>query len=202
MVGGVFCFRGRHGHGPDSHGPGHDRECAAISRPRRGGPVVLDGELVADAGLASDSYRVGGRVRSSGTTGDVTFVAFDLLVVDGETVCAWPDRERRAALESLGLSGPAWCTIRALDAGTREVLETVRVARCRGRRCETCGQPVSTGCAFRRLAETQSCRVENRACAHAASALTAHPRGRLRGRTTVATSPGTARRTRSLICRR
>jgi ATP-dependent DNA ligase len=40
--------------------------------------MVLDGELVADAGRARDFYRLGGRVRSSGATGEVTFVAFDV----------------------------------------------------------------------------------------------------------------------------
>jgi bifunctional non-homologous end joining protein LigD len=85
--------------------------------------VVLDGELVAEAGRARDFYRLGGRVRSSGTTGDVTFVAFDLLVLDGDTICDWSYRCRRAALESLGLVGAGWCTIRSLNAKPRELLD-------------------------------------------------------------------------------
>ena len=85
--------------------------------------VVLDGELVADAGRARDFYQVGGRLRSNGATGDVSFVAFDVLVLDGSLVCDWTYRDRRAALESLDLSGPAWCTIRALNAGPRELLD-------------------------------------------------------------------------------
>src|SRR4029079_13466354 len=52
-----------------------------------------------------------------------TFVAFDLLVLDGESVCEWPYRRRRVRLESLGVVGPGWCTIRALNAGPRELLE-------------------------------------------------------------------------------
>src|SRR4051812_44060990 len=78
--------------------------------------VVLDGELVADAGRAHDFYPLGGRVRSSGATGEVTFVAFDLLILDGDIICDWSYRHRRAALESLGLVRAAWCTIRPLDA--------------------------------------------------------------------------------------
>jgi bifunctional non-homologous end joining protein LigD len=85
--------------------------------------VVLDGELVADAGRARDFYQVGSRLRSNGATGETTFCAFDVLVLDGENVCKWSYCERRGALEALGLLGPGWCTIRALDAGPRELLE-------------------------------------------------------------------------------
>lgn len=85
--------------------------------------VVLDGELVADAGQAHDFYRLGGRVRSSGATGETTFCAFDVLVLDGENVCKWSYRERRAALEALGLLGSGWCTIRALNGRPRELLD-------------------------------------------------------------------------------
>jgi bifunctional non-homologous end joining protein LigD len=85
--------------------------------------VVLDGELVADAGRARDFYRLGGRVRSSGATGEVTFVAFDLLVLDGDSICDWSYRRRHAALQSLGVVGAAWCTIRSLDAEPRELLD-------------------------------------------------------------------------------
>src|SRR5438132_1060006 len=41
---------------------------------------VLDGELVADAGRAGDFYRLGPNLRASSRK-DITFVAFDLLVV-------------------------------------------------------------------------------------------------------------------------
>ena len=50
-------------------------------------------------------------------------VAFDLLVLDGELVCDWPYRRRRAALESLGVLGPRYWTIRALNVGPRELLD-------------------------------------------------------------------------------
>jgi bifunctional non-homologous end joining protein LigD len=85
--------------------------------------VVLDCELVADAGRANDFYRLGGLVRSSGATEDVTFVAFDLLVLDDDLICDWSYRRRRAALQSLGLVGAGWCTIRSLDAKPRELLD-------------------------------------------------------------------------------
>jgi ATP-dependent DNA ligase len=85
----------------------------------RSGPLL---QLVADASRASDFYQVGGRLRSNGTTGEVTFVAFDLLVLDGET----------SASGRIGNAGPRskhstsqvrWCTIRALNAGPRELLD-------------------------------------------------------------------------------
>jgi bifunctional non-homologous end joining protein LigD len=84
---------------------------------------VLDGELVADAGRSRDFYQVGGRLRSNGATGETTFCAFDLLVLDGDLVCDWPYLRRRAALEALGVLGPGYCTIRAPNAGPRELLD-------------------------------------------------------------------------------
>jgi bifunctional non-homologous end joining protein LigD len=41
----------------------------------------------------------------------VTFAAFDVLYLDGETVTRQPYVERRALLEGLGLTGTAWCTV-------------------------------------------------------------------------------------------
>ena len=40
----------------------------------------------------------------------MTYVAFDLLYLDGEVLFELPYAERRAALESLGLDGPSWQT--------------------------------------------------------------------------------------------
>jgi bifunctional non-homologous end joining protein LigD len=41
----------------------------------------------------------------------VTFAAFDVLFLDGETVTRRPYGERRTMLEELQLTGPAWCTV-------------------------------------------------------------------------------------------
>ena len=41
----------------------------------------------------------------------MTFAAFDLLYLDGATITHWPYVERRALLEGLKLTGPAWCTV-------------------------------------------------------------------------------------------
>jgi bifunctional non-homologous end joining protein LigD len=53
----------------------------------------------------------------------VTLVAFDLLVLDGDLICDWTYRRRRAALESLDIVGTGWCTIRSLDAKPRDLLD-------------------------------------------------------------------------------
>src|SRR5947209_7842885 len=74
---------------------------------------VLDGELVAESGRAGDFYRLGPNLRSSSRR-DVTFVAFDLLVLDQDNLCGRPYHERRRLLENLDLIGDGWCTIRAL----------------------------------------------------------------------------------------
>lgn len=82
---------------------------------------VLDGELVADGGRAGDFYRLGPRLRAS-SQNDITFVAFDLLVVDDDNLCDRPYSDRRRVLEALDLVGPGWCTIRALAGGPRDLL--------------------------------------------------------------------------------
>ena len=50
---------------------------------------VLDGELVAESGRAGDFYRLGPNLRSSSRR-DITFVAFDLLVLDDDNLCGRP----------------------------------------------------------------------------------------------------------------
>src|SRR5205085_2826196 len=82
----------------------HLQSLAAIGR-----RLVLDGELVADAGRARDFYRLGPMLRSAHGDAAVTFVAFDVLIWDGELICEWSYRQRRTALESLDLLGPGWC---------------------------------------------------------------------------------------------
>ena len=71
--------------------------------------VVLDGELVAGAGTASDFYgllpRLVGRPHA-GPPAAVSYWAFDLLWVDGEPLLDRPYLERRARLEELALVGP------------------------------------------------------------------------------------------------
>src|SRR5438105_8644731 len=83
---------------------------------------VLDGELVAESGRAGDFYRLGPNLRSSSRK-DITFVAFDLLVLDNDNLCDRPYWERRHALDELKLLGPGWCVIRALVGSPTVLLD-------------------------------------------------------------------------------
>jgi bifunctional non-homologous end joining protein LigD len=76
--------------------------------------------LVADAGRAGDFYWLGPNLRAAR---DVTFVAFDLLVLGDENLCARPYSERRAMLERLELVGARWCTIPGLVGAPRAMLD-------------------------------------------------------------------------------
>jgi bifunctional non-homologous end joining protein LigD len=84
-----------------------------------GTDAVLDGELIVtdDAGRP-DFYALSRRMLASPTSplshlrhrSTVTFVAFDLLWLDGAPLVSRPYAERRARLEDLVLAGPAWMT--------------------------------------------------------------------------------------------
>jgi ATP-dependent DNA ligase len=52
----------------------------------------------------------------------VTFAAFDVLYLDGETVTRRPYLERRALLEGIGLTGTAWCTVLSVAADGPELM--------------------------------------------------------------------------------
>jgi bifunctional non-homologous end joining protein LigD len=80
--------------------------------------AVLDGELVAlDEDGKPDFPQlcecVLMRVRST----PLTFMAFDVLSVEGEPVVSQPYSERRRILEDLGLDAPQWRTPEAFDDG-------------------------------------------------------------------------------------
>jgi bifunctional non-homologous end joining protein LigD len=87
-----------------------------------GGRLVLDGELVADAGRAGDFYRLGPHLRAAHRR-DITFVAFDVLLLGRQDLCSRPYRQRRWLLERLNLSGANWCTIPALSGTPRAMLD-------------------------------------------------------------------------------
>jgi len=56
----------------------------------------------------------------------VSFVAFDVLWLDGELLVDRPQLERRRVLDSLGLKGRAWQTAPVLDATPEELLDACR----------------------------------------------------------------------------
>ena len=78
--------------------------------------VILDGELVVcpDTGWIFTLWRPGwhtGRMaRWAATQVPVTFIAFDLLHLDGQDLTGRPLAERKHLLDDLHLIGPAWAT--------------------------------------------------------------------------------------------
>ncbi len=81
--------------------------------------AVLDGELiVVDEAGRPDFYALRRRMRATATSPlahlqrrpPVTFVAFDILWLDGAALVRRPYAERRLRLEELALAGPCWTT--------------------------------------------------------------------------------------------
>ena len=62
----------------------------------------------------------------------VSFVAFDVLWLDGELLVDRPQSERRQVLESLEINGQAWQTAPVLDASPEDLLEACRRAGLEG----------------------------------------------------------------------
>ena len=80
--------------------------------------AILDGELVAlDEDGKPDFPQLCECVLMRRSTSQLTFVAFDVLSVDGRNVMGLPYRGRREILEQLGLEGHSWKTPEACDDG-------------------------------------------------------------------------------------
>jgi bifunctional non-homologous end joining protein LigD len=86
------------------------------------GNAVLDGEVVAIDGTGHPSFGLLQRrmhVRRPAALlraeVPVTFMAFDLLWVEGELLIGRPQRERRTRLDALALDRPPWMTSPILD---------------------------------------------------------------------------------------
>jgi bifunctional non-homologous end joining protein LigD len=84
-----------------------------------GHTAVLDGEIVAFGGAAWPSFEVlqqrmnvasPSQVRQLAAEIPVTYLAFDLLVIDDEVLIDRPYRDRRARLDELGFEGSNWQT--------------------------------------------------------------------------------------------
>ncbi len=108
------------------------REMAASLGSR---PVVLDGEIVALDARGRPSFErlqprmhVGNatQIRRLAASTPVTFMAFDLLHLDGRPTTGLPYTERRRLLESLHLQGRSWQTPPAWFGGGAMVLEAAR----------------------------------------------------------------------------
>ena len=98
-----------------------------------GEDVLLDGEVVAlgegvpSFGALADRMHVrdANRARRLAEKNPVTLIAFDLLRLDGEDLCARPLVERRERLESLGLDDVAWQVPPTYDDG-RDAAEAAK----------------------------------------------------------------------------
>jgi len=92
-------------------------ELAALTGALGGREAILDGEIVAfdDSGRPSFQLlqrRMGlsteATIRLRAAETPATYVAFDLLWLDGRSLMAEPYERRRAALAELGFDGPNW----------------------------------------------------------------------------------------------
>ncbi|RKT54982.1 DNA polymerase ligase N-terminal domain-containing protein [Saccharothrix australiensis] len=95
--------------------------------------VLLDGVVVAlaggrpDAGVLRRRSGVGGaRARRLAAVFPVTYLVFDVVHVDGESLVGVPYARRREVLEGLGVAGPCWATPRAYPGAGAAVLAASR----------------------------------------------------------------------------
>jgi bifunctional non-homologous end joining protein LigD len=93
--------------------------------------MVLDGEIVAMDERGRPSFEAlqarmhvtnTAQVRRLATQVPATFLAFDVLYLDGRSLLDEPYTERRKVLESLKLSGPSWQTPPHLEGGGDAIL--------------------------------------------------------------------------------
>jgi bifunctional non-homologous end joining protein LigD len=93
--------------------------------------VVLDGEIVAMDSDGRPSFGTlqqrmhvsnAAQVRRLAASTPATFLAFDVLHLDGQSLLDTPYVERRRILESLQLSGPSWQTPPHFEGGGDAVL--------------------------------------------------------------------------------
>ncbi len=115
-------------------------ELAPLARALGAHRVVLDGEIVSFDESGRPSFEaLQQRINSSpsaarrlAAAAPVTYVIFDLIWLDGHSLADRPYRERRDALDALGLDGERWRTPAALRGAGPDVLEASRAGGLEG----------------------------------------------------------------------
>jgi bifunctional non-homologous end joining protein LigD len=129
-------------------------ELADMAAALGGRAAVLDGEVVAldDAGRPSFQTlqrRMGltrpEMIRLRAQETPVTYVAFDLLWLDEDSLLAEPYERRRELLTDLGLDGPSWRTPAHHVGGGEEFLAAARDQGLEGVVCKRLGSPYRPG---------------------------------------------------------
>jgi bifunctional non-homologous end joining protein LigD len=90
---------------------------------------LIDGELVAGAGRASDFYALAPRLAGTPRRRPMapfSFWAFDLLWLDGDLLIDEPYADRRIALEELDLAGPCAVLPRFPGPDSQDLLAACR----------------------------------------------------------------------------
>jgi bifunctional non-homologous end joining protein LigD len=145
----AICLRSRPGRNCTEEFP----ELAAIARVLGRHRVLLDGELVclgADgkpdfASLRRRLRAPADKARRHAARAPATFLAFDLLHLDGRSTRELPYERRRELLLDLALDGPGWRTPRHFVGETDEVLAATREHGLEGVVAKRLGSPYLAG---------------------------------------------------------
>jgi bifunctional non-homologous end joining protein LigD len=145
----AVCLRSRPGRDCSEEFPELTAIASALGRHR----VLLDGELVClgtDGGPDFASLRrrlraPADKARRHAERAPATFLAFDVLHLDGHSTRQLPYEHRRELLLELALDGPGWRTPRHFVAETDEVLAATRERGLEGVVAKRLGSPYLPG---------------------------------------------------------
>lgn len=138
-------------------------ELRALGRALGAHELLLDGELVALDEQGRPSFeRMQSRMNVDGAASirraaraqPVVYMAFDLLHLDGRSLCELPYERRRELLDRLDLDGPAWRTPRYQRGGGQALLHATRAQGLEGivaKRLDARYEPGRRGGAWRKL---------------------------------------------------
>jgi bifunctional non-homologous end joining protein LigD len=145
----ALCLRSRPGRDCSEEFPELAAIASALGRHR----VLLDGELVClQADGSPDFAHLRRRLRApadkarrNAERAPATFLAFDVLHLDGRSTRELPYERRRELLLDLALDGPGWRTPRNFVAETDEVLAATREQGLEGVVAKRLGSPYLPG---------------------------------------------------------